>query len=67
MKANNPNRTKRQLAGFDQILQKKSGDQHIEPEDESTEAPYRPHRVNREDMQKFDLPNEDEGTDQSSS
>jgi hypothetical protein len=53
MKANHPNRIKKQIAGFDQILQKKSGDQHIEPEDEPAEAPHRPHRVNREDMQKI--------------
>ncbi|MES2538708.1 MAG: hypothetical protein V4632_22850 [Pseudomonadota bacterium] len=62
MKANNPNRIKRQLSSFDQILQKKSGDQHIEPSDEPSEAPYRPHRVSREDTQKV-LPPADESKD----
>jgi hypothetical protein len=59
MHTNNPNRIKRQIANFDEILQKKSGDQHIEPQDEQGEAPHRPHRVNREDMQKIVLPNRD--------
>jgi len=58
MYSNNPNRIKRQIAGIDQILQKKSGDQHIEPQDEAAEAPHRPHRVNREDMQKITPPAE---------
>lgn len=62
MKANHPNRIKKQIAGFDQILQKKSGDQHIEPEDESAEAPHRPHRVNREDKQKV-MPDDIDNTD----
>jgi hypothetical protein len=52
MITNNPNRTKYQMANFDRILQKKSGDQHAEPQDEPAESPHRPHRVNREDMQK---------------
>lgn len=59
MHANHPNRIKRQIANFDEILQKKSGDQHIEPQEDSPEAPYRPHRVNREDMQKIMPPSPD--------
>ncbi|MDB5771074.1 MAG: hypothetical protein V7606_1802 [Burkholderiales bacterium] len=53
MKGNNPNRVRNQISDLDLIMQKKSGDQHIEPQDESAEAPHRPHRVNREDMQKL--------------
>ena len=61
MKLNNPNRIKRQVGDYDQILQKKSGDQHIAPQDDSQEAPHRPHRMNREDMQKIETrPREDE-------
>jgi hypothetical protein len=64
MKANNPNRVKRQITGYDQILQKKSGDQHIEPQDDMPEGPHRPHRVRSEDMQKIETPGErtDEST-----
>jgi hypothetical protein len=63
MQTNHPNRIRNQIADFDNILQKKSGDQHIEPEDESGDAPHRPHRVNREDMQKINPPGKqpDEG------
>jgi hypothetical protein len=60
MKSNNPNRFKRQAGNYDQILQKKSGDQHVAPQDESQEAPHRPHRLNREDMQKIELPRQGE-------
>jgi hypothetical protein len=59
MNTNNPNRIKTQIANLDRITQKKSGDQHIEPQDEPPEAPYRPHRVNREDMQKIIPPSPD--------
>jgi hypothetical protein len=65
MNANNGNRIRNQISRFDQILQKKSGDQHIEPPDEPLEAPYRPHRVNREDMTKVMPP--DTGDDDSKS
>lgn len=60
MSGTSPNRTRNQIADLDRIMQKKSGDQHIEPQDESAEAPYRPHRVNREDMQKVMPPPTDE-------
>lgn len=56
MRTNHPNRIRKQLSNFDGILQKKSGDQHIEPQEESAETPRRAHRVNREDMQKMSLP-----------
>ena len=56
MQSNNPNRVRTQIANFDRITQKKSGDQHIEPMDESSDSPHRPHRVNREDMQKMQAP-----------
>jgi hypothetical protein len=59
MKANHPNRIKRQISHLDEILQKKSGDQHIEPQEEPLETPHRPHRVNREDMEKLVLPKAD--------
>lgn len=50
---NNPNRFRSQVAKMDRIMQKKSGDQHIQPQDDTEDSPHRPHRVNREDMQKF--------------
>jgi hypothetical protein len=56
---NSPNRIKTQISNYDQILQKKSGDQHIEPQEEPPESPHRPHRVNREDMQKIMPPSKD--------
>jgi hypothetical protein len=59
MKSNHPNRVRTQIENFAQILQKKSGDQHIEPQDEPPQAPHRPHRVNREDMQKTMPPSDD--------
>ncbi|MDB5728424.1 MAG: hypothetical protein JWR25_1816 [Noviherbaspirillum sp.] len=60
MQTNHPNRIRTQIADFDNILQKKSGDQHIEPEDDGLDAPHRPHRVNREDMQKINAPGKEE-------
>jgi hypothetical protein len=65
MNTNNPNRVRTQISNYDQILQKKSGDQHIEPQDEPPEAPYRPHRVNREDMQKLIPPDTTDDDSQS--
>lgn len=59
MNTNNPNRVRTQISNFDQNMQKKSGDQHIEPQDETEESPHRPHRVNREDMQKMATPPKD--------
>jgi len=46
-----PNRNRNQSAERHQ-RQKKSGDQHLLPEDEPLESPHRPHRLSREDMQK---------------
>lgn len=66
MTGKNPNRVRNQISELDQIMQKKSGDQHIEPQDESAEAPYRPHRVNREDMQKVMPPPREPDEPQSS-
>jgi hypothetical protein len=59
MSGTSPNRIRNQISELDLIMQKKSGDQHIEPQDEPAEAPYRPHRVNREDMQKVMPPSKD--------
>jgi hypothetical protein len=59
MSGTSPNRIRNQISQFDQIMQKKSGDQHIEPQDEPPESPHRPHRVNREDMQKVMPPSKD--------
>lgn len=47
-----PNRIRVQSAEH-HMNQKKSGDQHLLPEDEPMEDPHRPHRLNREDMQKL--------------
>jgi hypothetical protein len=66
MTGKNPNRVRNQISELDQIMQKKSGDQHIEPQDETGEAPYRPHRVNREDMQKVMPPPREPDEPQSS-
>lgn len=52
MTATSPNRNRNQSAGRHE-MQKKSGDQHILPQDEPAEDPHRPHRVSREDMQKL--------------
>ncbi|MGE5622055.1 MAG: hypothetical protein ACM3WS_02725 [Bacillota bacterium] len=50
-----PNRIRVQSAER-HLRQKKSGDQHLLPEDEPLEDPYRPHRLSREDMQKLRSP-----------
>jgi len=47
-----PNRTRTDSAQRRQINNKDSGDQHMLPEFEQEEAPHRPHRLNREDMDK---------------
>lgn len=47
-----PNRNRVQTADR-HLMQKKSGDQHLLPEDEPMEDPHRPHRLSREDMQKM--------------
>ncbi len=46
-----PNRDKSQFVHNNQ-RRKESGDQHFFPEDEPELDPHRPHRANREDMQK---------------
>lgn len=48
-----PNRDRNQSSDRHQMQQKQSGDQHILPEDEPGTDPHRPHRLNREDMQKL--------------
>lgn len=48
-----PNRTHVQSSNPTQMKRhKESGDQHILPIDEPAEAPHRPHRLSRQDMQK---------------
>jgi hypothetical protein len=62
MKLNNPNRSRQQAADRNEMQQKQSGDQHLLPLDEPEEDPHRPHRLNREDMQKL-RPAKPEGDD----
>ncbi len=64
MPQTNPNRNRNQTGERYQGQHKKSGDQHVLPAEEVTEAPHRPHRVNREDMQKIEPANT--GSDESS-
>lgn len=47
-----PNRTRNDSANRHEINNKDSGDQHMLPEFEQEDAPHRPHRLNREDMDK---------------
>lgn len=47
-----PNRTRMQSNGYDEVLRKASGDQHLFPTDDPESDPHRPHRTNRRDMQK---------------
>lgn len=47
-----PNRTRNDSATRHGINNKDSGDQHMLPEFEEEQAPHRPHRLNREDMDK---------------
>ncbi|RJG05823.1 hypothetical protein D3870_07145 [Noviherbaspirillum cavernae] len=56
MSTNNPNRNRNQSADRNRMHHKQSGDQHIFPEDEPLLDPHRPHRMSREDMQKFTAP-----------
>lgn len=53
MNMSNPNRDRTQAADRFETQQKQSGDQHILPQDEPGVDPHRPHRINREDMQKL--------------
>lgn len=52
MSTNNPNRNRNQSADRTRVGFKQSGDQHLFPEDDSQQG-VRPHRLSREDMQKF--------------
>lgn len=54
MPTTNPNRDKKQSTNRFDTQQKQSGDQHVLPLDDTGEAPHRPHRVSREDMQKLE-------------
>ncbi len=48
-----PNRTRNDSANRSTVNSKDTGDAHILPEFESEEAPHRPHRLSREDMDKI--------------
>lgn len=48
-----PNRTRTDSAKRREVNNKDSGDQHLLPEFEPEEAPHRPHRLDREDMDKI--------------
>lgn len=50
----NPNRDRKQSTERFHNQQKQSGDQHVLPLDDNAEAPHRPHRLSREDMQKLE-------------
>lgn len=54
MRQTHPNRIRNQSVDTHLIRQKQSGDQHILPESDAEEAPHRPHRLSREDMQKIE-------------
>lgn len=62
MRQNHPNRIRNQSAATQLVRQKQSGDQHILPGFEADEAPHRPHRLNREDMQKLEPGSESDDT-----
>lgn len=65
MQQTNPNRNKNQTGERYQAQHKKSGDQHLLPEDELEQGPHRPHRSNRDDTQKIvrsDTDTEEPGT-----
>lgn len=52
MNISKPNRMRAQSADHHESHQKASGDQHILPIEDGDEAPHRPHRLNRHDMNK---------------
>jgi hypothetical protein len=60
MNTTSPNRNRKQL----EARRKQSGDQHVLPLGDTAEAPHRPHRISREDMQKLppEVPESDEPT-----
>jgi hypothetical protein len=66
MRVTKPNRTLKQSADpHEETQQKQSGDQHVLPIDEPHTSPHRPHRINRQDMQKMlhgGAPQEDPST-----
>lgn len=53
MRQTNPNRTRNDSAKRREVMNKDSGDQHTLPEHEPEQSPHRPHRLNREDMDKI--------------
>lgn len=55
-----PNRDRNQSTGRHHVSQKQSGDQHVLPADEPENDPHRPHRVNRQDMEKLMPPESDQ-------
>jgi len=62
MNTTSPNRSRKQSASSSESRRKQSGDQHVLPLGDTAEAPHRPHRISREDMQKLppDVPDSDE-------
>lgn len=65
MTTTNSNRDKKQSADRNESRRKQSGDQHVLPLGDATDAPHRPHRVSREDMHK--MPSRDSDSDDSAS
>lgn len=53
MRSTDPYRNRVQTSGRFDTQRKKSGDQHILPEDEPAEEPHRPQRISRADMEKL--------------
>jgi hypothetical protein len=54
MSLTHPNRTRGQSTGSEEIRRKQSGDQHEQFQGENQDGQHRPHRLNRDDMQKQD-------------
>lgn len=61
MRQTNPNRTRQDSANRHEVMNKDSGDQHLLPEHEPENSPHRPHRLNREDMDKIPRSDQDKG------
>ena len=53
MRQTTPHRTRNQSAERYVGQHKKSGAQHLLPEDDQEQAAHQPHRLNRDDMQKI--------------
>lgn len=66
MQLTNPNRNRSHSADNHLLRQKQSGDQHVLPEGEPELSPHRPHRLNREDMQKMEQPGTERDDSESS-